>query len=142
MRSYRRPKLVARSRTSARLERVIPIDSLRSPSGDPARDVRSLQRLAADLAHRIVRMGAARTNGSNAEEPLGWLPNFDPQLGAALGLAAALVRDPEALATLLEAAGAEAVTQLDRILRRRLGARVSAEIAAEGVGRTSAGAAA
>ncbi len=63
--------------------------------------------------------GAARTSGSNTEEPLGWLPNFDPQLGAALGLAAALVRDPEALATLLEAAGAEAVTQVDRILRRR-----------------------
>ncbi len=41
----------------ARLERVIPIESLRSPSGDTARDVRSLQRLAADLTHRILRMG-------------------------------------------------------------------------------------
>ena len=67
---------------------------------------------------------------SKADEPLGWVPIFDVQLGQALALAAALVRDPEALATLLEAAGPEAVDQVDRILRRRLGDRLSAEIVA------------
>jgi hypothetical protein len=71
---------------------------------------------------------ASPTIDSKADEPLGWVPNFDPHLGQALALAAALVRDPEALATLLEAAGAEAVDQVDRILRR-LGNRLAAEIA-------------
>ncbi len=67
---------------------------------------------------------------SGVAEPLGWLPIFDPQLGQALAMAAALVRDSEALATLLEAAGAEAVDQVDRIFRRRLGERLAAEIVA------------
>lgn len=75
---------------------------------------------------------ASPTIDSKADEPLGWVPIFDPHLGQALALAAALVRDPEALATLLEAAGAEAVDQVDRILRRRLGDRLAAEIAVEG----------
>jgi hypothetical protein len=60
------------------------------------------------------------------------VPIFDAQLGQALALAAALVRDPEALATLLEVAGPEAVEQVNWILRRRVGDRLAAEIEAGG----------
>ncbi len=74
---------------------------------------------------------AAPTSGSKTDEPLGWIPIFDPQLGQALALAAALVRDPEALATLLEAAGFEATEQVERILRRRWGERLAMEVAGE-----------
>lgn len=52
--------------------------------------------------------------------PLGWFQSFNQPAERALMLAAALVRDPEALASLLEAAGVEAVEQAVRILRRRL----------------------
>lgn len=55
------------------------------------------------------------------------MPIFDSHLGQALTLAAALVRDPEALATLLEAAGPEAVAQVERILRRRVEEPLEAE---------------
>lgn len=57
--------------------------------------------------------------------PLGWLPAFDPHLVLSIDLASALVRDPEALAALLEAAGVEAVEQTIRIFRRRLQGRLS-----------------
>lgn len=67
-----------------------------------------------------------------ATEPLGWLPVFDPNLSLALGLAAAQVRDPEALAMLLEAAGAEAIEQVNRIIRRRVGERLVMEMECEG----------
>lgn len=52
--------------------------------------------------------------------PIGWFSSFNQPAAVALDLAAALVRDPEALAALLEAAGVEAVEQVVRILRRRL----------------------
>jgi hypothetical protein len=43
----------------ARLERVIPLAELRTSSGEPGRALRPLQRSAAELAQRIVRMGVA-----------------------------------------------------------------------------------
>lgn len=62
--------------------------------------------------------------------PLGWLQTFNQPAERALVLAAAVIRDPEALASFWEAAGVEAVEQSIRILRRRLLARRS-ETAAE-----------
>lgn len=43
----------------ARLERVIPLADLRTATGEAGRDLRPLQRSAAELAQRIVRMGVA-----------------------------------------------------------------------------------
>ncbi len=62
--------------------------------------------------------------------PIGWFRSFNQPAERALVLSAAMVRDPEALASLLEAAGVEAVEQSVRILRRRLRSH-SAEGSAE-----------
>lgn len=43
----------------ARLERVIPLADLRMTAREPGREMRPLQRSAAELAQRIVRMGVA-----------------------------------------------------------------------------------
>jgi hypothetical protein len=51
----------------------------------------------------------------------GWLPLFEPGVIGTLHVLQGLVRSPLALAAVLEAAGAEALAQVDRLLGRRLG---------------------
>ncbi|HEY0781401.1 MAG TPA: hypothetical protein VGE98_03020 [Thermoanaerobaculia bacterium] len=53
-------------------------------------------------------------------EPAGHLRDFDEGLTAALHVAAWLVRSPDSLAKLLEAAGSLALTQVGKILDRRI----------------------
>jgi hypothetical protein len=51
----------------------------------------------------------------------GWLPLYEPGVVGTLHVLQGLVRSPLALAAVLEAAGFEALEQVDRILGRRLG---------------------
>ncbi len=51
----------------------------------------------------------------------GWLPLFEPEVVGVLHVLQAILRSPVALAALLEAAGGDALAQVDRILGRRVG---------------------
>ena len=75
-----------------------------------------------DALFRLERQPYAEGFAIQGEfgEVVGHLRNHDPRLVEALHLAACLARSPDALATLLEAAGPTAVERVGRILVRRL----------------------
>jgi hypothetical protein len=58
--------------------------------------------------------------GENGPLVCGWLPLYEPEVVGVLHVLQGLVRSPLALAAVLEAAGCEALEQVDRILGRRL----------------------
>ena len=60
--------------------------------------------------------------GEQGAQVAGWLRRYEPELIAALHLAEALVRNPQALARLLQASGGGATEQVGCILARDGGA--------------------
>ncbi|HYL04571.1 MAG TPA: hypothetical protein VE075_00925 [Thermoanaerobaculia bacterium] len=92
-----------------------------APTAQPARQAGPP--IAASPEAPVARQEPPAPGSAPAASPpdaVGHLRDFDESLAGALHVAAALVRSPEALARLLEAAGYVTLEQVGRILDRRI----------------------